>query len=418
MKTTPTQGNRWLVASTGTLLQLCLGTVYAWSYFQKPIMERFGWSNSQTAWTFSIAIGALGLAAAWGGMNLAKYGPRRLARIGSILFSAGYLIGALAFALKSLVLLYVGYGIIGGIGLGLSYVTPVATVAKWFPGKKGLVTGMVTMGFGFGALFMSKLVAPVFMALAGGDLVFVFLGIGVLMAVLTFSAASFLRNPGSDDATQGSSGRASPAGKGAEPAQVSFREIRGAIFSTRFGIMWLVFFLNITAGIMFIGFQSPMIQDMVHAQDPDKSAAELAGVGATLIAISSMFNGFGRLFWGGLSDRIGRTRVFRIILGSQVLVFVGLLFVRSPVVFGMLVCYVLLCYGGGFGTMPSYVTLVFGPRLMAVVYGAMLTAWSAGGIVGPQIVAFIKDRRAGGELDFCHRGGAVGAGFRAFVFAE
>jgi len=132
MQHTPTQGNRWLVASMGTLLQLCLGTVYAWSYFQKPIMERFGWSNSQTAWTFNIAIAALGLAAAWGGMNLANYGPRRRARIGSLLFSGGDLLGALAFALKSLALLYLGYGIIGGIGLGLSYVTPVATVAKWF----------------------------------------------------------------------------------------------------------------------------------------------------------------------------------------------------------------------------------------------------------------------------------------------
>ncbi|SLM11169.1 membrane hypothetical protein [uncultured spirochete] len=189
-----------------------------------------------------------------------------------------------------------------------------------------------------------------------------------------------------------------PAGQSAEPALLSSREIRGAIFSARFVLMWLVFFLNITAGIMFIGFQSPMIQDMVHAQDPGKSAAELAGVGATLIAISSMFNGFGRLFWGGLSDRIGRTRVFRIILGSQVLVFVELLFVRSPMVFGMLVCYVLLCYGGGFGAMPSYIAIVFGPRMMAVVYGAMLTAWSAGGIVGSQIVAFIKDRWPGGAV--------------------
>jgi len=375
MQHTPTQGKRWLVASMGTLLQLCLGTVYAWSYFQKPIMERFGWSNSQTAWTFSIAIAALGLAAAWGGMNLAKYGPRRLTRIGSILFSAGYLLGTLAFALKSLALLYLGYGIIGGIGLGLSYVTPVATVAKWFPDKKGLVTGMVIMGFGFGALFMSKVVAPVFMALAGalgrggasgggravmgmaggghgrggasggeliaravvgmgggelargGDLVFVFLGIGVLMAVLTFPAASFLRNPGegvregagpqgaarsgrvaakgaaraaptagrgNDAAQEGKGapeGRSALEGQRAAPAQVSSGEIRGAIFSARFGILWLVFFLNITAGIMFICFQSPMIQDMVHAQSPGKSAAELAGIGALLMAL-----GFGLSF--------------------------------------------------------------------------------------------------------------------------
>jgi len=164
--------------------------------------------------------------------------------------------------------------------------------------------------------------------------------------------------------------------------------------------MWTVFFLNIVAGIMFISFQSPLLQDLLKRAMPPaalvdpQAAAGLAAAGATLIAVSSVFNGVGRFFWGGLSDRIGRVRTFRLILGSQLAVFLALLSVDSPAVFAVLVCYVLLCYGGGFGAMPSFVLDIFGPRLMPVVYGAILTAWGCGGIVGPQIVAFLKDNFA------------------------
>jgi len=165
-------------------------------------------------------------------------------------------------------------------------------------------------------------------------------------------------------------------------------------------MMWTVFFFNIVAGIMFISFQSPLLQDLLKkTMDPavlsDPSVISgLANAGATLIAISSIFNGIGRFFWGGLSDRIGRVQTFRLILGSQFIIFIAMLFVKSPLVFGILVCYILLCYGGGFGSMPSFVLDVFGPKLMPVVYGSILTAWGFAGIVGPQIVAFLKDNFA------------------------
>ena len=174
--------NRWFIAMMGTLLQVILGTVYAWSFFQKPIMIAYGWTNVQTMWIFSIAILFLGLAAAIGGMILPKYGPRKLATFGVLFYGLGYLVSAYAMSINSLPLFYLGFGFIGGMGLGLGYVTPVATVSKWFPDRKGLITGMVVMGFGLGALVMSKIIAPLFIKSAEGDLMHVFIYIsGVIL---------------------------------------------------------------------------------------------------------------------------------------------------------------------------------------------------------------------------------------------
>ena len=392
---------RWLVAMMGTLLQLALGTVYAWSYFQQPVMAANGWTNTQAAWAFSLAIFFLGLTAAWGGVNLPRYGPRRLAMAGGALFGLGYLVAAYALSAKSLPLFYAGYGVIGGMGLGLGYVTPVATAARWFPDRKGLITGMVVMGFGFGALVMAKVIAPGLMAATGGDLVLVFSYTGVIMLAVTLPAGYCLVNPPAGSLPTGyvSPPAAALAAGDAAP-------VRRCLLSARFAKMWVVFFLNIVAGIMFIGFQSPLLQDMLRSgmepaalADP-KVLAGLADAGATLIAVSSVFNGVGRFFWGGLSDRIGRARTFRLILGSQLAVFVALLFVSSPTIFSVLVCYVLLCYGGGFGSMPSFVLDVFGAERMPVVYGTILTAWGCGGIVGPQAVAFLKDNFAGQAAEY------------------
>jgi OFA family oxalate/formate antiporter-like MFS transporter len=387
--------NRWLVATMGTLLQVCLGTVYAWSFFQKPIMTVYGWNNTQVAWIFSIAICSLGLAAWWGGVNLPKFGPTKLAMAGATLYGVGFMLSALAMQQKSLVLFYIAFGVIGGIGLGLGYVTPVATSAKWFPDKKGFVTGMVVMGFGLGALFMSKLLAPILMKSFDNNLIQVFLLIGVVMLVIGAIAGSFMRNPPENYVP---AGYTPPAGSSSSKAADEAITAKDCILSRQFITMWLFFVANITAGIMFIGFQSPMLQDILKATSKytgmDAAAAKtaLAAAGATLIAISSLFNGLGRFFWGGLSDKIGRVNTFRLILASQIFVFVALMFINSPWIFGALVCYVLLCYGGGFGTAPSTIMTIFGARLMAVVYGAMLTAWSMGGILGPQIVATIKDK--------------------------
>jgi MFS transporter, OFA family, oxalate/formate antiporter len=368
--------NRWRIAVLGTLLQVSLGSVYAWSYFQKPLAAGYGWTNTQVAWTFSLAIGFLGLAAAAGGVALPRFGPRALAVAGSLLYGLGYLLAALALQWKMLGLLWLGFGVIGGIGLGLGYVTPVATAAKWFPDRKGLVTGMVVMGFGFGALLMSKGLAPGLNALFAGRLPWVFAGAGLAVGTAALAASLGLRNPPATAAT--------PATAPAFPA-------RDILCSRQFLLMWLLFFCNITAGIALIGFQSPLLQDLWRKLDPGLPASTLAAYGATLIAASSVFNGLGRLFWGGVSDRLGQLRTFRVILASQIAAFGALMIVRNPWLFGALICYVLLCYGGGFGVMPSFVLNTFGNRLMPVVYGCLLTAWSAAGVVGPQVVARLTD---------------------------
>ena len=306
---------------------------------------------------------------------------------GAVLFAAGYAVAALAFSIKSLLLLYIGYGVIGGIGLGLAYVTPVATVSKWFPDKRGLATGMVVMGFGLGALFMSKLLAPLFLGLTGRNLVTVFLLFSGVFLVLGLASAAFMRNPPAGWLPAGTK----PAAKGA-CADEDSPPVRRAVFSGKFLLLWLVFFCNITAGIAIISFQSPLFQDLWKRVSTNLTPVVLAGLGATLVAVSSLFNGAGRFLWGAVSDRIGRAQTFRIMLGSQIAVFALLVVTGNPWVFAVLVCWVLLCYGGGFGTMPSFICDVFGAGLMSAVYGVVLTAWAAAGIVGPQIFAALQDR--------------------------
>lgn len=407
--------NRWLIALMGTALQLVLGTIYAWSYFQKPLMAYAGWDNQQVAWILSLGICFLGLAAALGGMLLPRFGPRRLAVSGALLYALGWAIGGMALAGKNLPLLYLGLGVIGGIGLGLGYVTPVATAAKWFPDRKGLVTGMVVMGFGLGALLMSKLIGPVLLDLCQGrengvaSVVWphVFYWIAAVLGIPGVIAAAMLQYPPAGWAPAGWSGNAANVDADHDDRLTP----AVCILSARFALMWLVFFCNIVAGIMFIGFQSPILQDLLKAGEPGMTVTALAAAGGTLIAVSSIFNGIGRFFWGGLSDRIGRIQAFRAILASQIVVFLALTQVTNPYIFGALVCYVLMCYGGGFGTAPSFVLTVFGSKVMGVVYGCLLTAWAMAGLVGPQVAAVVKDVFASEPARAAQWIFLIGAGF-------
>jgi OFA family oxalate/formate antiporter-like MFS transporter len=394
------------MVAMATILMVCLGTVYAWSYFQTPIMESYGWNNSQVSLTFSLAIFFLGLSAAVGGVFLPKLGPRTLALSGSILFSVGYAISGMALSIPSLPLLYLGYGVIGGTGLGLGYVTPVATIVKWFPDKKGLATGIVVMGFGFGALMMSKILAPSLMAWTNGNLVSVFFWLALVFAVLTIIASLSLANPVQANAE-------APL----NPAQ-AFQNAKPTLVSGRFILVWIMFFCNITAGIAVVGFQSPMFQELLKSNNSALSPAVLVSMGATLIAITSLFNGFGRFLWGAVSDRAGRIKTYRIMLGSQLVVFLLLAITGNPWIFTVLVCWILLCYGGGFGTMPATISELFGAERMTVVYGVVLTAWAAGGVVGPQITAFLKDKmpERASSLSFVVGAVFVALGFVASLF--
>ncbi len=387
-----------MIAIAGTVLQAALGTVYAWSFFQKPLVTHYGWSHVQVMWIFSSAICALGFAAALGGRWMPVLGPRKLAVSGAVLYGVGYLVASVALRSGNLMLLYLGFGLLGGVGLGLGYVTPVATAAKWFPDKKGFITGMVIMGFGLGALLMSKIIAPVMLRwctneLGETNLAQAFAYIGIALLVIGVPSAWMLRNP-PDLMTGG----------GKVEASLPVMEV---FVGSRFIRMWLLLFLNTSAGIMFIGMQSPMLQGLLGAADPAYSPEALAASGATLIAVSSLFNGLGRFFWGGLSDWIGRTMTFRLLFASQILVFLALIWTGTPWLFSVLVCYVLLCYGGGFGTMPAYVGDVFGEKLMPLVYGGILTAWSMAGIVGPQLAAWLKDH-AGEQSGSWTYGSGVG----------
>lgn len=396
---------RSMIALFCTFLQICFGTVYAWSFFQTLLVRQLGWSFTETAWAFSLAIFSLGTSAAWAGALLPRVGPRRLAVAGSLMFSSGYLLAGLALQLDALALFYVGYGVIGGAGIGLGYVTPVATVAKWFPDKKGLATGIVVMGFGVGAFLLSKGLAPLLVSHLAGDLSRIFLGLGVIFAAVLLPCSLLLSNP------------PVAAGAVAEPASSDESDsVAPYLRSSEFVLIWIVFFFNIAAGISVISFQSELLQEVWSLADPSVEPATLAEYGATLIAVSSLCNGVGRLFWGLLSDRLGRVRVFRILLASQMVVFGILMTERNPWVFSVLVCYVLLCFGGGFATMPSFVLDVFGPQKMSTIYGTILTAWAAAGICGPLYVGYLKDQYPDRAFIYCFLIGILMLGL-GYVFS-
>ena len=405
-------GRRRVVLVVCTLLQLCLGTVYAWSFFQSLLVSQLGWSYMQTAYAFSIAIFSLGISAAWAGRALPRFGPRKLAVLGSTMFSVGYVLAGLALTMESTPLFYLGYGFIGGAGIGLGYVTPVATVAKWFPERKGLVTGVVIMGFGLGASLLTKGLAPFLVTRLDGDLALVFTWLGIIFACLLIPTSLLITNPPS--AAKPKLAAKVPATEG---LQVDDSEsISSSLYSSKFLIMWLVFFFNISAGISIISVQSQLFQDVWRLGDPLAEPETLAQYGATLIAVSSLFNGAGRLFWASLSDRFGRTRVFRILLASQMVVFGVLMSERDPWIFAALVCYILLCFGGGFATMPSFVSDVFGSKRMSALYGTILTAWSAAGIFGPLYMGYLRDQYPDRFIIYCFLIGVLILGM-GYVFS-
>ena len=396
---------RTAIALFCTSLQVCFGTVYAWSFFQTILVHQVGWTHTETAWAFSIAIFSLGVSAAWAGNMLPKMGPRKLALIGSFMFSSGYLIAGLALHLEFIPLFYLGYGVIGGVGIGLGYVTPVATIAKWFPDRKGLATGIVVMGFGIGAFLLSKGLAPLLIVRTAGALPLVFVWLGVIFALILIPCSLALSDPPASIRLAGST---TDPGEVDEP-----QSARTYLSTTQFVFMWIVFFFNIAAGISVISFQSEILQEIWGLADRNIEPSTLAEYGATLIAVSSICNGLGRLFWGLLSDRFGRVTIFRVLLASQMLVFGILMTETNPWVFSALVCYVLLCFGGGFATMPSFVLDVFGTKKMSTIYGAVLTAWAAAGITGPLYVGYLKDMYPDRAVMYCFLIGILmlGAGY-------
>ena len=375
------EGKRWLIAIAAIVMQLCLGTVYAWSVFKKPFMTAHGWGETETQVTFMICIGMIGIAAAFGGTLVDKKGPKFVATIGGILFGIGTLLAGLADQIGSIWLLYLGFGFIAGLGNGFGYITPIATLIRWFPDKRGLVTGLAVMGFGAGAFFMGKIAPPMVISMGVTNTFYIW---GVIFLVLCTGAAQLFKNPPKGWLPAGFTPKASAV---SAADSYTFGE---AIKTPQWWMLWSMLFLNVTAGIGLISQLSPLAQDVIKKGDPMITAAALALAGGSILAYASIFNGLGRLFWAWTSDAIGRKNVFITMFVSQAILYFIIPQISSQLIFTIFACYLLACYGGGFATMPAFAADSFGPGYIGKVYGIMLTAWGAAGIVGPLVFAEIK----------------------------
>ena len=369
--------NRWLIALAGIVMQICLGTVYGWSVFTKPLMTAHNWSNSDVTLTFTIAIGCLAISSAAGGYILDTKGARIVATLGGLLFGLGTIITGFGDQIGSLTVIYLGYGLICGLGLGFGYITPIATLVKWFPDKRGLITGLAVMGFGLGSLMLTTL-SPGMIASMGTAMTFYIFG-GIYLEAVTAAAQLMIEPP------QGyvPAGWTPPAGA----KTVAGMTLGEAVGSKYFYLLWAMLFINITAGIALISQASPMAQDLMPSA---MSAADKAKEAGVILGIFAIVNGLGRLFWASASDKIGRRTVFFILFISQAVAFYFLAGTKDMTLFIVICSYIYACYGGGFATMPAYAADVFGTKYVGRIYGWMLTAWGAAGIMGPMLFARIR----------------------------
>ncbi len=366
--------NRWLIAAAGVVMQVALGAVYAWSVFRKPLSDFYGTGVSEVNIAFSIAILSLGFAAFFGGLWMNRSGPRIVALSAGVLYGAGIFLAS--FSEPSLWILYLTYGLMGGIGIGLGYIVPVATLIKWFPDKRGFITGIAVAGFGAGAL----VTAPIAKQLIGGVGLFsTFAILGILYLVMVLGAGFFMKNPPEDWTPEGWEPEEEDTG---ERVAVNF-EFRDALKTWQWYALWALLFLNVTAGIAIISEADPI------AQEVSGVAPWLA---AWLVSIISIANGAGRFLWAWLSDAIGRRWVFlTMFLLQAALFFLIPLIGSSFLVLAILAAIIVSCYGGGFGTMPAFNADYFGPRNVGMIYGLMITAWGFGGVLGPQIISVMYD---------------------------
>ena len=375
-------GNRVVIAVAGVVMQVALGAVYAWSVFREALTQQYGASVSAVNFTFSITILALGFAAFFGGLWMGRSGPRIVAITAGVLYGAGILLASLAQG--SLTVLYLTYGLIAGVGIGLGYIVPVATLIKWFPDKRGFITGIAVAGFGGGA-FVTAFIAKALVSSVGVFTTFTILGIVYLVMVV--GAALFMKNPPEGWTPEGWEPDTS---EGGERSGVDY-ELGDAIKSWQWYALWALLFLNVTAGIAIIVEAAPM-------------ATEIAGVNATvaagLVSIISIANALGRFGWAWLSDAIGRKWVFFVMFLLQAVLFFLLPLVGVYFLLAVLSFIIVSCYGGGFGTMPAFAADYFGPANVGKIYGLMLTAWGFGGVLGPLLISYILDTSGSYTLAF------------------
>src|SRR3954471_3432662 len=399
--------SRWLIPPAALAVHLCIGQAYATSVYKNSLIAHFHASQTAIGLIFSIAIVMLGLSAAFGGTWVEANGPRKAMFVSALCWGTGFLVGALGIATTQLWLVYLGYGVIGGIGLGIGYISPVSTLIKWFPDRPGLATGLAIMGFGGGALIASPLSKqlmdwydPDYTGAAdqvpsGSAVSLLFLTLGLVYLVYMLFGAFIIRVPADDW---------KPAGW--DPSTVKQKALvttesvsaGNAIKTPQFWLLWVVLFCNVTAGIGILEQASPMIQDFFRSGTTSTVAAAAA---AGFVGLLSLFNMGGRFVWSTTSDYIGRKPMYMIYLGVGLVLYVLLATVGSSAtwLFVLLAAVIISFYGGGFSTVPAYLRDLFGTFQVGAIHGRLLTAWSAAGIAGPLIVNGVLDTQGTpGEL--------------------
>lgn len=365
--------NRWLIALSAIGIHVCIGSVYAWSVLTKPVMSEMGFSLKSTQWTFSLAIFSLGLSAAFLGGFVEKIGPKKSGLLASILFGAGMLGTAFALHLHSLPLMYLFYGLIGGMGLGIGYITPVSTLVKWFPNRRGFATGLAIMGFGFASLIAGPMMQ---FLLQSYGLILTFIILGILYLLVMIAASMYLAPP-----PLGNSGFIHPAKTISSPAMKQYTSTE-VLKTWRFYALWCIFFINITCGIGLLSVASPMAQDVVKMTP---------FAAASMVGLIGLLNGFGRIAWASVSDYIGRGSTYVAFFIIEICAFYLLSITTNPLGFQLLIFLIITCYGGGFAAMPAYLSDCFGTKELSAIHGKLLTAWAAAGIVGPLLVAWLRE---------------------------
>ncbi|WP_185984947.1 OFA family MFS transporter [Aureimonas mangrovi] len=421
--------NRWLIPPCALAIHLCIGMAYGFSVFWLPLSRAIGvsqpvacegmtlfgalftttcdWRVSDLLWMYTLFFVVLGVAAAvWGGW-LERAGPRKAGVVSAFCWCGGMVIAAVGIMTHQLWLMWLGSGVIGGIGLGLGYISPVSTLIKWFPDRRGMATGMAIMGFGGGAMIGSPLADILMRYFATLE------GVGVWQTFLVLAAGYFVfmmagalgyRVPPTGWAPKGWT---PPAAKNTMITTANVH-LKDAHKTPQFWLIWIVLLTNVSASIGIIGVASPMLQEIFAGRligaegvgfldfDATQRAAA-AAVGAGFVGLLSLFNIGGRFFWASLSDRIGRKMMYATILALGVLLYAALIPFTSATgwtfVFVASLCVIASMYGGGFATVPAYLADVFGTQFVGAIHGRLLTAWSLAGIFGGLITGTIRDNQ-------------------------
>jgi MFS transporter, OFA family, oxalate/formate antiporter len=374
--------NRWRIPVGAVAVHICIGSVYSWSTFNRPIQQLFPndpWWFRAPYTTFTTALVFLGLSAAFMGPWVERRGPRGTATASALFFGTGLLIGGLGLALRQSAIVFLGMGIVGGIGCGLGYIAPVSTLVKWFPDRRGMATGMAIMGFGGGA-FIAGYLNVFFMDRIGVARTVMALGATYLVVML--AGSRLLQRP---PAGWKPEGWTPPVKTNPMIGTISLTRNR-ALRQPQFYLLWGMLFINVTVGIGILAQASPMMQDMFH-----RTAAQAAAV----VSLISLFNAGGRFLWASTSDYIGRRNTYLIFFAAQFVLFLvipGLAASGSWLIFQAALFIVFTMYGGGFATIPAFLADLFGADNVGAIHGALLTAWSAAAVVGPVIITELSNR--------------------------